>query len=76
MSGIILDNLNLVEGISQNLANIKAKLEERINLKEYSGNIRPVVMHMTTVMRTCALVGLSSPGERPEETILNMTMNN
>lgn len=76
MSGIILDNLNLVEGIGQRLADIKTKLEERVNLKEYTGNIRPVVMHMTTVMRMCALVGLSSAGERPEETILDLAINN
>lgn len=70
MSNIILDGLYQVEGINEQLADVKAKIEERINLNVYTDNIRPVVVPNTTVMRTCALVGLSTQAERNVKAIL------
>lgn len=75
MSNIILDGLYQVQGINEQLADIKAKIEGRVNLDAYTDNIRPVVVPMTTVQRTCALVGLSSSGERDVEKIKSFTMS-
>ena len=75
MSGIILDGLYQVEGINDQLADVKAKIEERINLNRYTNNIRPVVLPMTTVMRTCALVGLSGAEKRDIKEIQSMTLS-
>lgn len=75
MSEIILDGLYQVEGINDQLADVRAKIEERINLNIYTNNIRPVVVPMTTVMRTCALVGLSDPKERNIEKIKSYTLS-
>lgn len=74
MSGIILDGLYQVEGINDQLADVKAKIEERINLGTYTNNIRPVVVPMTTVMRTCALVGLSDASKREINDIRSMSL--
>lgn len=75
MSGIILDGLYQVEGINDQLADVKAKIEDRINLNTYTNNIRPVVLPMTTVMRTCALVGLSDASERKASDIVGMSLS-
>jgi hypothetical protein len=75
MSGIILDGLYQVEGINDQLADVKAKIEERINLNTYTNNIRPVVVPMTTVMRTCALVGLSDACKREVNNIRSMSLS-
>lgn len=75
MSGIILDGLYQVEGINDKMADVKAKIEERINLTTYTNNIRSVVLPMTTVMRTCALVGLSQAGERKASDIQSLSLS-
>lgn len=75
MSGIILDGLYQVEGINDKMADVKAKIEERINLSTYTNNIRSVVLPMTTVMRTCALVGLSQAGERKASDIQSLSLS-
>lgn len=74
MSEIILDNLYQAEGLSEQMAELRTKIEERINLNTYTDNIRPVVLPMTTVMRTCALVGLSQQGERDMAEIIGMPL--
>ncbi len=59
-----LDGLRFVEGMQDALFEVKMALEQRINLKEYSENVRPVTLNLSPVMRTCMLVGLSDPSKR------------
>ena len=56
-----LEGLRFTEGMQEMISDIKQSLEQRINLKEYSENVRPVVLNNSQVMRTCMLVGLSDP---------------
>lgn len=53
-----------IEGLNDRLQDVKAMLEQRINLKEYSDAVRPVTLTMSTVLRFCLLVGLSDKGVR------------
>ena len=64
MIDIKLDGARQIEGIGELLSDVRAAIEKRINLSEYSDNIRPVTLTMTTTMRTCLLVGLSDSHER------------
>ena len=62
-----LEGLRFVEGMQDMLFEIKQALEQRINLKEYSDNVRPVTLNLSPVMRTCLLIGLSDPSKRTLE---------
>lgn len=53
-----------IEGLNDRIQDVKAMLEHRINLKEYSDAVRPVTLTMSTVLRFCLLVGLSDKGAR------------
>lgn len=59
VSNLKLEGLKLLEETHAQLADVKSQLEARMNLGEYSENIRPVVLNLSTVMRVCLLVGLS-----------------
>lgn len=59
-----LDNIRQAEGLLDELSEVKYKIEQRINLKEYTENIRPVTLKGNKIMRICLLVGLNSPEER------------
>ena len=59
-----LEGLRFTEGMQEMISDIKQSLEQRINLKEYSENVRPVVLNNSQVMRTCMLVGLSDATPR------------
>jgi len=60
MSTINLQNLRQAEGLLEDLHEIHAKIEQRINLDKYSANMKPVSLKGTKVMRICLLAGLSS----------------
>lgn len=64
MIEIKLEGARQIEGIGELLSDVRTALENRINLCEYSDNIRPVTLTMTTTMRTCLLVGLSDTRPR------------
>ena len=64
IDNIQLDGLRWVRDMQGMLANVKQTLESRINLNEYSENVRPVTLNWSTVMRSCLLVGLSDPAPR------------
>ena len=64
MTEIRIEGLRYSEGIYEQLSDIKGLLEQRINLNEYTGNVRPISLPLTTVMRTCMLVGLCDNKDR------------
>ena len=59
-----LEGLRFVEGMQNMLFDVKQAIEQRINLKEYSENVRPVTLNLSPVMRICLLVGLSDSAGR------------
>ena len=61
---INLDNTRQVEGLDELLAEVKAKIEARINLDEYTNNIQPILLNKNTLFRTLILVGLSDKTKR------------
>ncbi len=75
MIEIKLDGARQIEGIGELLSDVKSALENRINLTEYTDNIRPVTLTMTTTMRTCLLVGLSDARQRNMEEVNRMVVS-
>ena len=75
MIDIKLDGARQIEGIGELLSDVKSALEERINLSEYTDHIRPVLLNMSTTMRTCLLVGLSDAHERKMSEVNEMTVS-
>lgn len=61
---INLNDTRQIEELDQSLSDIKSKIEARLNLKEYSNNIQPMVMNKNTLFRTLLLVGLSDKSPR------------
>lgn len=63
------------DGINELLMDVKHKLEQRINLAEYSDNVRPVTVPKVTVQRICLLVGLSDNGKRNMEDVAKVVVS-
>lgn len=53
-----------LDGLQDQVSDVKLAIESKLNLKEYSEDIRPVSLTMSTVLRFCLLVGLSDKSER------------
>jgi energy-coupling factor transporter ATP-binding protein EcfA2 len=71
--GIInLQNIRQTDGLIDRLQALKDKIEQRINLPNYSQNIKTVTLANNKVMRICLIAGLSSKEERSLEEINNM----
>lgn len=75
IDNIQLDGLRWVRDMQGMLANVKQTLESRINLNEYSENVRPVTLNWSTVMRLCLLVGLSDPAPRNIKVAMELQMS-
>lgn len=73
---IKLEGLKLLVDTHSLLADVKTLLEKRMNLDDYSENMRPVVLNLSTVMRICLLVGLSDRGARSIRVIDNIHSTN
>ena len=67
-----MNNINLlttkgvtaVAGMHDRIADVKQAIEQRLNLDEYSDNIRPVTLNFSVVLRICLLAGLSDKSPR------------
>ena len=55
---IALDNVRQAEGILDELAALKEKIEDRINLHELVKDRRRVILTGNKIMRICLIVGL------------------
>ncbi len=64
MSTIKLQNIRQSEGLLEELAPLKHKLEERINLKSYSENVKPVSLSYNLLQRISLSAGLSIKEKR------------
>lgn len=64
MSTINLQNIRQAEGLLESLQDAKSKIEQRLSLKKYAGNNKPVSLAGTKIMRICLLAGLSLKEDR------------
>jgi hypothetical protein len=64
MSVINLSNIRQAEGLMDVLLDLREKIEQRINLPNYSSNNKAVVLSGNKIMRMCLLAGLSSKEQR------------
>ena len=64
-----------IVGMHDRIQDVKTALEDCINLKEYSDNVRPVTLSYSTVLRTCLLAGLSDKSERTENDIKGFNLS-
>lgn len=67
-----MSNINLltirgvtaISGMHDRIQDLKSALEQRLNLDEYTDDIRPVVLNYSVVLRICLLAGLSDKSPR------------
>lgn len=59
-----INTVKAIEGMNDQIADVKALLEQKLNLSEYSDGVRPVAVTMSTVLRFCLMVGLSDKSVR------------
>ena len=67
-----MNNINLlsirgvtsIAGMHDRIQDVKTALEQRLNLDEYTNDIRPVVLNFSVVQRICLLAGLSDKTPR------------
>lgn len=70
VDNLVIDNsIKAVEGMNDYIADIKAALEQRVNLEEYPDGERPIALSASVVMRMCLLAGLSNGVERTAEEV-------
>jgi hypothetical protein len=69
MSTISLQNIRQSEGLFEELSGIRYKIEQRINLDNYSLHQKPVALNGNKIMRVCLLAGLSSSENRNMEEV-------
>lgn len=60
MNIINLQNIRQAEDLQENLHEIRAKIEHRINLDKYSEGRKSVLLNNSKIMRICLIAGLSS----------------
>ena len=64
-----------VQGMKEQLADVKNAIEQRFNISEYSDNVRPVLLSMSTTMSVCLLVGLSDDKPRDMNEVARITVS-
>ena len=64
-----------VQGMKDQLADVKTAIEQRLNITEYSDNVRPALISMSTTMRVCLLVGLSDDHQRDMNEVARVTVS-
>ena len=67
MNSINLQNIRQAEGLSEELHEIRTKIEQRINLEKYSERTKALNLNNSKIMRICLLAGLSSNEVRKKE---------
>ena len=75
MNTINLQNIRQAEGLQENLYEIRAKIEHRINLDKYSEGRKNVILNNSKIMRICLIAGLSSNEIRQKADFENMQLS-
>ena len=56
---LTIKGVTAVQGMHDRIMDVKTLLEQRLNLNEYTENVRPVTLNFSVVLRLCLLAGLS-----------------
>ena len=75
MSIINLQNIRQAEGLLEDLHEVRTRIEQRINLENYSNNQKGVIITGNKIMRICLLAGLSSKEHREMAAIEQIQMS-
>ena len=71
---LTVKGVTAVAGMHDRIQDVKAALEQCINLREYhSDSIRPVTLNNSIVLRICLLAGLSDKTARTAEDVNGFT---
>lgn len=69
-----ISGVTAIAGMHDRIQDVKVALEQRINLNEYSENVRPITLNYSTVLRVCLLASLSDNSPRSLEDVLNLNL--
>lgn len=76
VDNLIIDNsIRSIEGMNEMVADLKVALEQRLNLKTYPKDERPVVLSQSVVMRMCLLAGLADKSPRSQSEVQNIQLS-
>jgi len=75
---LTVKGVTAVQGMHDRIYDLKTRIEQRINLEEYTENVRPVVLNNSVVLRICLLAGLSDKSPRRIDDLdqYNLTVSN
>ncbi len=75
---LTIKGVTSVQGMHDRIFDLKTRLEQRVNLEEYTENVRPVVLNNSVVLRICLLAGLSDKSPRSVDDLdkYNLTISN
>jgi len=76
VDAIHINTVRAIDGMNDLVQDVKSLLEQKMNLSEYSENVRPVSLTMSTVLRFCLLVGLSDKSPRRIDDLGHFPLNN
>lgn len=69
-----ISGVTAIVGMHDRVQDVKMALEQRINLNEYSENVRPITLNNSNVLRVCLLAGLSDSSPRSIEDVLKLNL--
>ncbi len=75
MSTINIQNIRQANGLNESLAELKLRIEARINLNKYSESKSKVLLSNNKVMRICLLAGLSDIKKRQIDEITEIQLS-
>ena len=75
MSLINIHNIRQMEGLMENLQDLRNKIEQRINLNQYSTEKKQITLNNSKLMRICLIAGLTSKEERKTEDFKNIQLS-
>ena len=76
VDNLVIDNsIKSIEGINEQLIDLKSAIEQRINLRQYPSDLRPVVISQVGIMRMCLIAGLSDNTPRTDKDIPDSQMS-
>ena len=71
---LTIKGVTAVQNMHDRIMDVKAQLEQRLNLEEYTDNVRPVTLNFSVVLRICLLAGLSDKSPRRIDDLANYNM--
>ena len=73
---LTIKGVTAVQDMHERIADVKALIEQRLNLDEYTENVRPVTLNQSNVLRICLLAGLSDKSKRViDESTTSLTLS-